>query len=128
MERIFLSKKEAIEEELANASKYAKVVYINVPLNTHDIVKILNYFSELEVIYLNPSAFKLTSKKIKLALKKSGISIRKIQTQQGRPLKYGDDLLKQLKKMASTGLPAKEISNLLNMPLRTVYFFLEKFR
>ena len=128
MERIFLSKKETIEEELANASKHAKAVYINIPLKASDIVKILNYFSGLEVIYLPPSAYKLTSKKITNALKKSGISVRKIQTQQGRPQKYEEDILKQLKQMANKGLPAKEISELLNMPLRTVYFFLEKLK
>ncbi|MBN1159927.1 MAG: hypothetical protein JXA43_01670 [Candidatus Diapherotrites archaeon] len=128
MERVLLSKKETIDEELAHASKHAKAVYINIPLKASDVVKILNYFKGLEILYLPPSAFKLTSKKIKEALKKSNIEVRKIETAQGRPQKYGEDLLEQMKNLVNNGLHAKEISELLNMPLRTVYFFLKKFK
>jgi hypothetical protein len=44
----------------------------------------------------------------------------------GRPRKYDEGTVRQVRELIMRGVPAKEISSRMGIPLRTVYYFIEQ--
>ncbi|MBI4214403.1 helix-turn-helix domain-containing protein [archaeon] len=101
-------------------------VYLNLR-PTDDIVdSLLARCPGMRRIQCPPSLYKQTSKKLFKRLGDSGIVFQPGDFPAGRPKKYDSNSVAQIVNMRRTGKPAKHISKELNIPLRTVYFYLNK--
>ncbi len=96
-------------------------VYISLPLSKELVLVLLHRMPNLRVVYLPPSAIKRTPKKILNALNGVGVTVIPMP-RRGRPRRDRAAVFK----LAEEGKSPREISELLNIPLRTVYHILQE--
>jgi hypothetical protein len=100
------------------------VIYINQPLTSHKIMEILEENPEIEKITCPPSIYKRITPRYIEALSKLGVKVEPV-TKRGRPKKYSDKDQENINNMVKQGHPPRKISDVLNIPLKTVYYFIE---
>lgn len=100
-------------------------IYINQPLTAHKIMDILDKNPDLKIIKCPPSIYQRISPKYLDALSKLGIEVQTVQ-KRGRPKKYGENDQQTIQNMIKEGCSPQEISDTLNIPLKTVYYFNKK--
>lgn len=110
-----------IEEKL---NKDVTEVYINLRPTKIILVKILERAPNVKVIGCPPSLYPKVSKKIIKALNQMGIKLVPMNHSRGRPKKYDPDTLKLIEELIKKGKTPREISEELNIPLRTVYYII----
>lgn len=96
-------------------------IYVNKPLSSQVIMELLDKYPNLKKIKVPSSLYPRTSKKYLDALSELGIEVEPI-IKRGRPKKYGDTEAKLIQKMLEEGSTPKEISDRLQIPLKTVYY------
>ena len=110
-----------IEEELnGNVTE----VYINLRPTKIILVKILERAPNVKTIGCPPSLYPKVSKKIIRALDQMGIKLVPMNHSRGRPRKYDHSTIKRIEELVKKGKTPKEISEELNIPLRTVYYLI----
>jgi hypothetical protein len=100
-------------------------IYINQPLTTMKIVEILDHNPQLKKINCPPSLYHRTPQKYLDALDELGITVEPLP-RKGRPKKYGNQETLQINQMIKEGYGMKEISEKMNIPLKTVYYLKSK--
>jgi len=97
------------------------VIYVNKPLSARTIVNLLNKYPTLKKIKCPKSFYLRTSKKYLDALSELDIAVEPT-IKRGRPRKYLDLDIKNVNKMLKDGASPSEISDALQIPLKSVYY------
>ena len=84
-------------------------------------MELLDKHPDLKKIKCPNSLYSRTSKKYLTALKELGIEVEPV-LKRGRPKKYGAKEAELIHNMLEEGSEPKEISEKLNIPLKTVYY------
>jgi hypothetical protein len=98
-----------------------KEVYVNEQLSSRRIMEVLDSNPDLEKIMCPISIYTRISKKYMDALDELGIEVEPVK-RRGRPKKYSPSDATQIQKMLDKGESPKEISQKLNLPVKTVYY------
>lgn len=102
-----------------------KAIYINKRPSLPITLELLNRAPKLEVIYLPPSIYLSTSKKVVNSLKSIGIDVQPIKVKRGRPSKYTYTHRSKIMKLRKLGYSISEISNRTGIPRRSIYHLLK---
>src|SRR3989338_5681626 len=102
-----------------------KHVYVNLRPTLDIVQATLAQCPTLENLSCPPSLYAQTSKKVFQQLQEKSIKFTSGDFKVGRPVKYEDATAKAIFDQRKTGVPVKQISENVNMPLRTVYFYLK---
>lgn len=100
-------------------------VYINMRPTKEIVVTILDNAPNVRRISCPPSLYPKVSKKIVRTLKAMNIELKPEKTRRGRPKKYDERTMREIINLLERGKKPREISTQMNMPLRTVYYFIE---
>lgn len=98
-------------------------IYINQLLTSHKIMAILDKNPEIKKIICPPSVYKRTAPKYIEALANLGVKVEPV-SKRGRPKKYDEKDLEKINKLSNQGSTPREISDTLEIPLKTVYYFI----
>ncbi|ASJ07150.1 DUF1699 family protein [Thermococcus pacificus] len=101
-------------------------VYINLRPTKEILVRILERAPNVRKISCPPSLYPKVSKKVIAALAQMGIELVPEGYPRGRPRKYDERTVRQVRELLRKGVPAKEISSRMGIPLRTVYYMIEQ--
>lgn len=82
--------------------------------------------TKAQEIVCSRAIYETIPKKALLALKKMNVNVRVVSLLRGRPNKHGKKTRSLVLKMLSSGVPHKEVSEKLGIPLRTVYWIGKK--
>lgn len=96
-------------------------IYVNKPLSSQVIMELLDKYPDLKKIKSPKSLYARTSKKYLDALSELGIEVEPV-IKRGRPKKYGAKEAIEIHNMLMEGFTPKEISEKLDIPLKTVYY------
>ncbi|NYB52568.1 MAG: helix-turn-helix domain-containing protein [Methanobacteriaceae archaeon] len=96
-------------------------IYVNEPLSFRKIMEILEKNPDLKKITCPPSLYSRISPKYLKALDELGVDVVPIQ-KKGRPKKYDDKKIEEIRRLIKSGQTPQEISETLNIPLKTVYY------
>lgn len=96
-------------------------IYVKKPLSSQVIMELLDEYPNLKKIKVPSSLYPRTSKKYLDALSELGIEVEPV-IKRGRPKKYGDTEAKLIQKMLKDGFSPKDISDKLEIPIKTVYY------
>ncbi len=98
-----------------------KEIHWDGALSEEIIMDLMDKNQDLETIRLKEDVyFKMPNDFFKL-LSERGVKVRPI-AKRGRPKKYEEIEIKLIQKMLDNGTPPKEISDLLRIPLKSVYY------
>lgn len=115
------NKRDLIKKLRANLSNNDEKIYINMRPSVDIMVEVLEHAPNVKYILCPKSLYMLTSIRVKKALERVGVLLVPFGEGAGRPNKYDEEIVNKLKKMYELGVPVKEISKSLKIPLRTVY-------
>ena len=101
-------------------------VYVNLRPTKEILVRILERAPNVRKISCPPSLYPKVSKKVIAALAQMGIELVPEGYPRGRPRKYDERTVRQVRELLMKGVPAKEISSRMGIPLRTVYYMMER--
>ena len=101
-------------------------VYVSLRPTKEVVVKILENAPNVKRISCPPSLYPKVSKRVIYALGQLGIELVPEKRPRGRPKKYDEKTVKLVRELAERGVPMKEISSRLGIPLRTVYYMVRK--
>ncbi len=101
-------------------------VYVNLRPTKEILVRILERAPNVRKISCPPSLYPKVSKKVISALAQMGIELVPEGYPRGRPRKYDEKTVRQVRELLRKGVPAKEISSRMGIPLRTVYYMIEQ--
>ncbi len=87
-------------------------------------MEILEEHPNIKLIKCPSSLYLRISKKYLDALSKLGVEVEPV-VKSGRPKKYGELEVKLIQKMLKDGYNPREISEKLNLPIKTVYYLKE---
>ncbi len=97
-------------------------VYVTEPLSSRKIIELLEEHPHLKKINCPKSLYLRTSKKYIDALSQLGVEVEPL-ARRGRSRKYTESDVENIQKMLKKGASPKEISDSLQIPLKTVYYF-----
>jgi len=89
------------------------------------LAQLLNVL-DLRRIYCSRSMLACMPKNAADALKKVGVEIVVGEARRGRPRAHGEEKIKSIAEMKAKGAGAERIAKALGLPLRTVYYYLQK--
>ncbi len=118
--------KEDLMRKIETINANDKEVYISLRPTLEIVFKILEKNPGLKKISCPQSLYLQVSKKVFKFLNGRGIEITPGEFTAGRPPKYDDETIAQIISKRRNGNTAKQISEEMNIPLRTVYFYLKK--
>ncbi|WP_258084308.1 DUF1699 family protein [Thermococcus thermotolerans] len=101
-------------------------VYVNLRPTKEILVRILERAPNVRKISCPPSLYPKVSKKAVKALAQMGIELVPEGYPRGRPRKYDEGTIKEVQNLIMNGVPPKEISARMGIPLRTVYYMIEQ--
>ena len=96
-------------------------IYINKLLSFRRIMELLDQYPDLKKITCPPSLYARISPKYLQALKELGVAVEPVK-RRGRPKKYNEEEVHKIKNMLQQGKTPQEITKILNIPLKTVYY------
>ncbi|AHL22565.1 MULTISPECIES: DUF1699 family protein [Thermococcus] len=103
-------------------------VYVSLRPTKEVVVKILENAPNVKRISCPPSLYPKVSKRVIYALGQLGIELVPENRPRGRPRKYDEKTVKLVRELARKGVPMREISERLGIPLRTVYYMVNELR
>lgn len=96
-------------------------IYVKRALSSQVIMELLDRYPNLKKIKVPSSLYPRTSKKYLNALSELGIEVEPV-IRRGRPRKYGNTEVELIQKKIQEGVSPKDISDELEIPLKTVYY------
>ena len=96
-------------------------IYINKLLSFRRIMELLDQYPDLKKITCPPSLYARISPKYLQALKELGVVVEQAK-RRGRPKKYNEEEIHKIKNMLQQGKTPQEITKILNISLKTVYY------
>jgi len=112
--------------KLSELNEDVTEVYVSLRPTKEVVVKILENAPNVKRISCPPSLYPKVSKRVIYALGQLGIELVPEKRPRGRPKKYDEKTVKLVRELAERGVPMKEISSRLGIPLRTVYYMANK--
>jgi len=103
-----------------------KKVHLSVRPTINILASILTAAPNVKVVTCPPSLYERTPKKIRTALGKIGIAFEAFLLTPGRPRSHPNWKIDKVYALEDKGYSAKEISDELDIPLTTVYYYLKK--
>ena len=100
-------------------------VYLSLRPTMQIISKVLDRSPNLGKITCPPSLYLQVSKKVFRFLESKKVTIQSGDFKVGRPKIHDDETIRQIISQRAAGKAAKKISEDLDVPLRTVYFYLK---
>lgn len=121
------SQKEVLLEEITEKlDKKTAEVHLSIRPTINILASILTSAPKVETITCPPSLFERTPKKIQDALEKIGVNFTPLLLTPGRPRSHPNWKIEKVYELDKKGLSVKEISEELDIPLTTVYYYLKK--
>ncbi len=121
------SQKEVLLEEITEKlDKKTTEVHLSIRPTINILASILTAAPKVETITCPPSLFERTPKKIQDALGKIGVNFTPLLLTPGRPRSHPNWKIEKVYELDKKGLSVKEISEELDIPLTTVYYYLKK--
>ncbi|MFH0987106.1 MAG: DUF1699 domain-containing protein [Candidatus Micrarchaeota archaeon] len=111
-------------EEVQSVKSGEKEVYVSLRPTMEIVNKILERSPSLKTVSCPKSLYLQVSRKVFKSLADKGIQINAGEWKAGRPMKHDIELIKEVIKQRADGKGAKKIAEDINIPLRTVYFYL----
>ncbi len=99
-------------------------IYVSMRPTLDIVDAIKNKCPNVKKLLCPPSLYRQTSKRVFRSLGDAGISFESGGFKVGRPKKYSVDTVQQILRQRQDGKAAKAISEEMDIPLRTVYFYL----
>ncbi len=99
----------------------AHEIYVSQPLTSHKIMELLDKNPELRKITCPPSIYRRIPPRYLDALSNLGVEVEPVK-KSGRPRKYGEKEIEKINMMFKQGCTTQEISDTLDIPLKTVYY------
>ncbi|GBE55677.1 MAG TPA: DUF1699 domain-containing protein [Euryarchaeota archaeon] len=121
------SQKDVLIEEINEKLDInTKKVHLSIRPTINILASILTAAPNTDVITCPPSLYERTPKKIKSALEKINIRFEPLLLTPGRPRSHPNWKIQKVYELEDQGYSAKEISEKLDIPLTTVYYYLKK--
>jgi len=117
--------KQALIEEIKALNSEDSEYYLNLRPTVDIIEALMEKSKEVKRITCPPSLLQQTAKKVFKLTNDKGIKLEAGEFAVGRPKKYDDDTIREVLESRTNGKSAKEIAAEIEMPLRTVYFYLK---
>lgn len=118
--------KEELLERMAEIDEKDEEVYISLR-PTQEIVEEVTERSEaLEKLKCPESLYYQVGEKVKDKLEDRGIELEPGEFSAGRPKKYSEEEIERMVQMREKGKPVSQISEQMDVPVRTIYFYLNK--
>ncbi|GAB6135180.1 DUF1699 family protein [Thermococcus prieurii] len=114
--------------KLSELNEDVTEVYVSLRPTKEVVVKILENAPNVKRISCPPSLYPKVSKRVIYALGQLGIELVPENRPRGRPRKYDEKTVKLVRELARKGVPMREISERLGIPLRTVYYMVNELR
>ena len=114
--------------KLSNLDENVTEVYVSLRPTKEVVVKILENAPNVKRISCPPSLYPKVSKRVIYALGQLGIELVPERYPRGRPRKYDEETIKLVRELAEKGVPMREISARLGIPLRTVYYIVREYQ
>ncbi|WP_457742669.1 DUF1699 family protein [Thermococcus sp.] len=114
--------------KLSGLDENVTEVYVSLRPTKEVVVKILENAPNVKRISCPPSLYPKVSKRVIYALSQLGVELVPEERPRGRPRKYDEKTVKLVHDMARKGIPMKEISERLGIPLRTVYYMVKELK
>lgn len=125
MKVIQVSNKQELMSQLEALDDTVDALYINTRPSVEIVNKILETAPAIQRIYCPPSLLKQTSTKAFEVLDNAGVSLGKHDVKVGRPTKYSEGIVNEILERRRKGMPVKEISKQMKIPIRTAYYYLK---
>jgi len=121
------SQKDVLIEEInEKLNENTRKVHLSIRPTINILASILTADPNTLEITCPPSLYERTPKKIRTALEKIGIAFKPLLLTPGRPRSHPNWKIEQVYQLEEKGYSAKEISDELDIPLTTVYYYLKK--
>ncbi|MEE8358371.1 MAG: hypothetical protein V3R82_03065 [Candidatus Hydrothermarchaeales archaeon] len=121
------SQKESLLNEIdEKLDKSTSVVHLSVRPTVNILASILTAAPDVKTITCPPSLFVRTPKKLGDALEKIGVDFTPLLLTPGRPRLHPDWKIDKVYELDENGFSVKGISEELDIPLTTVYYYLRK--
>jgi hypothetical protein len=121
------SQKDVLLEEIKEKlSEKTKNVHFSIRPTINILASILTAAPNVEQITCPPSLYERTPAKIQRALEKIGIRFEALLLTPGRPRSHPNWKIQKVYELERKGYSAKEISQELDIPLTTIYYYLKK--
>jgi len=117
---------EELLRKLSELDEDVTEVYVNLRPTKEVVVKILENAPNVRRISCPPSLYPKVSKRVIYALGQLGVELVPEERPRGRPRKYDEKTVKLVRELAKKGVPMREISERLGIPLRTVYYMVRE--
>jgi hypothetical protein len=124
MEILRAKTKQELLKEVPNLDGGSEV-YMNLRPTVDVVDAIRKQCPNVKRITCPPSLYRQTAKKVFKLVEGAGIALAPGDFKVGRPNKWDKEQVKGVLTKRSSGLSAKAIAQELDMPLRTVYFYLK---
>lgn len=117
--------KQALIEEIKCLDCGDEEYYLNLRPTADIVEEIVKKSNGVKRICCPPSLLQQTAKRVFKLAESKGIKLEPGEFKVGRPKKYDEDTIREVIENRANGKPAKEIASEMEMPLRTVYFYLK---
>jgi len=126
MKVIKATSKKSLLEEITNIDDDCQEVYINLRPTKEILQNVMDRCSSLQTLYCPQSLLKQTAKNALFHAGENNIKIVAGDFEVGRPKKYPEKTINEIVSQRQIGKGARQISDDLGVPLRTVYFYLKQ--
>jgi len=120
--------KDHLIEQIDQLENRHDEVYINLRPTKEIVQRIINSCSTMKTLYCPPSLLKQTARNALTHAKQNKITIIGGDFEVGRPKKYPEKTINEIRAQRQIGKPTRQISEEMGIPLRTVYFYLNNNR
>jgi hypothetical protein len=117
--------KQALIEEIKTIDSNDDEFYLNLRPTADILDALMEKNKNLKRVCCPPSLLQQTARKVFKLTQDKGIKLEAGDFKVGRPKKYDEDTIREVVESRNNGKPAKEIASELEMPLRTVYFYIK---
>ncbi len=126
MEVLKCRDKEELLEKLEKIEGNEEEMYISLRPTQEITEEIIERAEALKKLKCPESLYYQVGEKVSKRLKERGIDLEPGEFSPGRPKKYSDEEIERMLQLREKGKSVKEISQRMDVPVRTVYFYLNK--
>ncbi len=126
MEVIKCNDKEELFEKLEEIEGNEEEIYISLRPTQEITEEILERAETLKKLKCPESLYYQVGEKVAKKLKDQGVQLEPGDFSPGRPKKYSEEEIERMLELREKGKSVKEISENMEVPVRTVYFYLNK--
>lgn len=118
--------KEELLEKLSKINKEDEEIYISLRPTQEIVERLIEETESIKKLKCPKSLYYQVGEKVENKLQKKGVELEPGEFSPGRPRKYSDEEIDRMIQMREEGFPVNEISERMDVPVRTVYFYLNK--